>query len=107
MFDLRGKVALVTGASRGLGWAMAQSLAQAGAHVALNARNEGVLTQRVSELAADGLSGEACAFDVSDTALVQRRVAELAERHGRLDVVIANAGINHRQPIGSFELADF
>ncbi|HEY6510502.1 MAG TPA: glucose 1-dehydrogenase [Burkholderiaceae bacterium] len=107
MFDLGGKVALVTGASRGLGWAMAQSLAQAGAHVALNARDEAALATRVRELAAQGLSGEACAFDVTDTERVQRCVAELAQRHGRLDIVVANAGINHRQPIGSFELADF
>jgi gluconate 5-dehydrogenase len=107
MFDLSGKVALVTGASRGLGWAMAQSLATAGAHVALNARDEGALARRVAELAAQGLSGEACAFDVTDSNLVQRCVADLAQRHGRLDIVVANAGINHRQPIASFEMADF
>lgn len=107
MFDLRGKVALVTGASRGLGWAMAESLAKAGAHVALNARDAAALTARVAELAAQGLSGEACAFDVTDAELAQRRVAELAQRHGRLDILVANAGINHRQPITQFELADF
>ena len=107
MFDLHGKVALVTGASRGLGWAMAESLAKAGAHVALNARDEAALAKRVAELAAQGLSGEACAFDVTDTGLGQRCVAELAQRHGRLDIVVANAGINHRQPISTFELADF
>lgn len=107
MFDLSGKVALVTGASRGLGWAMAQSLAQAGAHVALNARDEAALQARVAELAAQGLSGEACAFDVTESALAQARVAELAQRRGRLDIVVANAGINHRQPITDFELADF
>jgi gluconate 5-dehydrogenase len=107
MFDLSGKVALVTGASRGLGWAMAQSLAQAGAHVALNARDEAALAQRVADLAGQGLSGEACAFDVTDSSLVQRCVADLAQRHGRLDIVVANAGINHRQPISTFELADF
>lgn len=107
MFDLSGKVALVTGASRGLGWAMAESLARAGAHVALNARDEGALVARVAELAALGLSGEACAFDVTDTDLAQRSVAELAQRHGRFDILVANAGINHRQPITQFELADF
>jgi gluconate 5-dehydrogenase len=107
MFDLGGKVALVTGASRGLGWAMAQSLAQAGAHVALNARDAGALQARVAELAALGLSGEACAFDVTDSVRAQHCVDDLAQRHGRLDIVVANAGINHRQPIASFELADF
>ena len=107
MFDLSGKVALVTGASRGLGWAMAESLAKAGAHVALNARDEAALAARVSELAAQGLSGEACAFDVTDSELAQRSVAELAQRHGRFDILVANAGINHRQPITEFGLADF
>ena len=55
MFDLSGKVALVSGASRGLGWAMAQSLATAGAHVILNARDGAALKERVKELAAKGL----------------------------------------------------
>ncbi len=107
MFDLSGKVALVTGASRGLGWAMAESLAKAGAHVALNARDGAALDARVAELAAQGLSGEACAFDVTDSARAQACVADLAQRHGRFDILVANAGINHRQPITSFELADF
>jgi gluconate 5-dehydrogenase len=107
MFDLSGKVALVTGASRGLGWAMAESLAKAGAHVALNARDANALKARVAELAAQGLRGEACAFDVTDTEAAQRCVADLAQRHGRLDILVANAGINHRQPITTFELADF
>ena len=107
MFDLNGKVALVTGASRGLGWAMAESLARAGAHVVLNARDEAALGKRVAELSAQGLQGEACAFDVTDTALAQRRVADLAQRHGRFDILVANAGINHRQPISTFEQADF
>jgi gluconate 5-dehydrogenase len=88
MFDLKGKVALVTGASRGLGWAMAQSLAQAGAHVMLNARDEAVLAGRVAELAGRGLSAEAVAFDVTDEA-------------------VANAGIQHRSPITEFATEDF
>jgi gluconate 5-dehydrogenase len=107
MFDLSGKVALVTGASRGLGWAMAESLAKAGAHVALNARDGAALASRVSELEAQGLSGEACAFDVTDSERAQRCVADLAHRHGRFDILVANAGINHRQPITEFDLADF
>ncbi len=107
MFDLGSKVALVTGASRGLGWAMAQSLAQAGAHVALNARDEPALAARVAELAAAGLSGEACAFDVTDSEGAEQCVAELARRHGRFDILVANAGINHRQPIVDFGRDDF
>ena len=107
MFDLTGKVALVTGASRGLGWAMAESLARAGAHVVLNARDSAALTARVAELHAKGLSGEALAFDVSDTTAAEYAVADIAGRRGRFDILVANAGINHRAPLGEFALADF
>jgi len=107
MFDLHHKVALVTGASRGLGWAMALSLAGAGAHVVLNARDPRALEERVKELHAQGLSGEAAAFDVTDTAAAEASIGSIVEHHGRLDILVANAGINHRAPIAEFELADF
>ena len=107
MFDLSGKVALVTGASRGLGWAMAESLARAGAHVVLNARDRAALEARVDALRAAGLSGEAAAFDVNDSAAAQACVKDVAARRGRFDILVANAGINHRKPITEFELDDF
>jgi len=107
MFDLQHKVALVTGASRGLGWAMAQSLAQAGAHVVLNARDRQAIDTRVAELHAQGLSGEAAAFDVTDTAAAEACIGSIMARHGRLDILVANAGINHRAPIAEFDMADF
>jgi gluconate 5-dehydrogenase len=107
MFDLKQKVALVTGASRGLGWAMAQSLAGAGAHVVLNARDGAALEARTSELRALGLSGEAAPFDVNDSAAVEACVSGIVAQHGRLDILVANAGINHRAPIADFERADF
>ncbi len=107
MFDLTRKIALVTGASRGLGWAMAQSLARCGAHVVLNARDPAALEERGAALRADGLSGEAAAFDVTDTAAVEACVTGIVARHGQLDILVANAGINHRAAIGDFALADF
>ncbi len=107
MFDLKQKVTLITGASRGLGWAMAQSLASAGAHVVLNARDGATIQARTAELRAQGLSGEAAPFDVNDATAAQACVAGIAARHGRLDILVANAGINHRAPIGAFERADF
>ncbi|RPI36160.1 MAG: SDR family NAD(P)-dependent oxidoreductase, partial [Hyphomicrobiaceae bacterium] len=107
MFDLSGKVALVTGASRGLGWAMAQSLATAGAHVILNARDPAALEGRAKELHARGLKGEAAAFDVTDHAAGAACVQGAVKRHGRFDILIANAGIQHRKPITEFEAADF
>jgi gluconate 5-dehydrogenase len=107
MFDLTGKIALVTGASRGLGWGMAQALAQAGARVVLNARDAHALNARVTELGAQGLEGEAATFDVTDRAAGERCIKDIAARHGRLDILVANAGINHRRPITEFEAADF
>ncbi|MFN0041485.1 MAG: glucose 1-dehydrogenase [Burkholderiales bacterium] len=107
MFDLSGKVALVTGASRGLGWAMAQSLAVAGAHVILNARDAGALKQRISELTDKGLKGEAAAFDVTDHVAGGACVQAAVKKHGRFDILVANAGIQHRKPITEFEAADF
>jgi gluconate 5-dehydrogenase len=86
---------------------MAESLARAGAHVVLNARDSAALTARVAELHAQGLSGEALAFDVSDTTAAEHAVADIAGRRGRFDILVANAGINHRAPIGEFALADF
>ena len=107
MFDLSHKVALVTGASRGLGWAMAESLARCGAHVVLNARDAAALDQRVTALRDQGLSGEAAAFDVTDSEAAERCVDDIVARHGRIDILVANAGINHRAPITEFGLSDF
>lgn len=107
MFDLNGKVALVTGASRGLGWAMAQSLAECGAHVLLNGRDAGALEKRVGELRSKGLKGEAAPFDVTDHETGANAIASAHKKHGRFDILVANAGIQHRAPITEFETADF
>jgi len=107
MFDLKGKVALVTGASRGLGWAMARSLAEVGATVVLNARDRDALEVKLAELEAAGLRGEIAAFDVADEAAAVAAVADIGRRHGRIDIAVLNAGIQHRKPITEFETADF
>ena len=107
MFSLAGKVALVTGASRGLGWAMAQSLAKAGATVLINGRDAATLAQRVEELNRAGLKGEAAAFDVTNERACADCIGGTLERHGRFDILVANAGIQHRKPITEFETADF
>ena len=107
MFSLAGKVALVTGASRGLGWAMAQSLAKSGATVVVNGRDAATLNPRVDELAKAGLKGEAAAFDVTDEKACAACIQGIAQRYGRFDILVANAGIQHRKPITEFEAADF
>jgi len=107
VFRLDGKVALVTGASRGLGWAMAQALAHNGARVVLNARDAATIQARVTEIEAAGGQAEAAVFDVTDTPACVAAVARTVERHGRLDILVANAGIQHRSPIADFPLEDF
>lgn len=101
-FDLTGRTALVTGGSRGLGFAMAQALASAGAHVVLNARNKGELDK-----AAAKLGGEALAFDVTDEAACVDAIAGIVERRGRLDILVSNAGSNIRGPLLDYKTADF
>ena len=107
MFSLAGKIALVTGASRGLGWAMARALARAGATVLINGRDEATLRPRVDELANAGLKGEVAAFDVTDEKASAACIQGAFQSHGRFDILVANAGIQHRRPITEFETADF
>ncbi|WP_027134188.1 glucose 1-dehydrogenase [Geminicoccus roseus] len=107
LFDLTGKVALVTGASRGLGFAMAEGLAEHGATVVLNGRDPASLEERATALRGRGLKAEAAAFDVSDAKAVAAGVAEVAGRHGRLDILVNNAGIQHRAPVAEWTDEDF
>jgi gluconate 5-dehydrogenase len=107
MFSLDGRVALVTGASRGLGFAMAQALAEAGAHVAINARDAAAVEAAAAKLRERGFSAEAAAFDVADGAASVKSVADLAAKHGRLDILVNNAGIQHRVPVIEWTDADF
>ncbi len=96
MFELSGKVALVTGASRGIGRAIAMRLGDQGATVIAAARGEGA-GGVVRELTASGRRAEAVELDVTDTAAVGKLPAEIAARHGRLDIVVSNAGIARDQ----------
>lgn len=98
MFSLQGKVALVTGSSRGLGWAIARALSSAGAHVVLNGRDRAALDARATELSGSTGGCTTLPFDVSDGEAVAAGVAEIGRRCGRLDVVVCNAGIVIRKP---------
>ncbi len=102
MFSLEGRVALVTGASRGLGFAMAKSLAENGAKVIVNARNGQELSAAAARIGA-----EAMAFDVTDAKAARAALEDIVKRHGRLDILVNNAGIQHRRPITDWEDEDF
>lgn len=92
-FSLAGKIALVTGASQGIGEAISKALGAAGAHVLCGARNQGKAGAVASAIAAAGGSAEAIPLDVSDAASVQAAFKAIVEKHGRLDVCVNNAGI--------------
>ncbi|RYE76127.1 MAG: 3-oxoacyl-ACP reductase FabG [Myxococcales bacterium] len=95
MFDLTGKVAIVTGASRGIGRAAAEALAAQGAHVVVNyTRGEAEAAAVVAGITERGGKAEALRFDVTQTAETEAAIADVAKRHGRLDVLVANAGIS-------------
>jgi len=102
LFSLDGRVALVTGASRGLGFAMARALAGNGATVIVNARDRGALLA-----AAETVGAEAMPFDVTDAAASRAALERIAERHGRLDILVNNAGIQHRRPLVEWADEDF
>jgi 3-oxoacyl-[acyl-carrier protein] reductase len=93
MFNLKDRVALVTGASQGIGRATALVLAQAGARVAAAARNAKKLAGVVAEIAAAGGEGLAVAMDVADADQVKSGFRQVIEKFGRLDILVNNAAI--------------
>ncbi len=93
--DLSTKVALVTGASRGIGAATARLLGSAGAHVIVNYKSSSALAQEVvGSIVSSGGSAEAMCFDVADEAEVGSHFADIIARHARLDFLVNNAGIS-------------
>src|SRR4029453_16543246 len=96
MFDLTGKVAVVTGASRGIGRAIATALAAQGATVVAAARGDHA-NPLAAELTAQGHRAEAVALDVTDAAAVERLPGLVVDRHGRIDIIVSNAGITRDQ----------
>ena len=96
MFELTGRIALVTGASRGIGRAIAHRLAGQGATVVAAARGDHA-ADAVADVVSKGGHAEAVSLDVTDAAAVERLPGEIVARHGRLDIVVSNAGIARDQ----------
>jgi gluconate 5-dehydrogenase len=107
LFSLDGRVALVTGASRGLGFAMAEALAEAGATVFLNSRHAGTLEAAARKLRDRGFKVETAVFDVTEQAVSRAAVETIFGQMGRLDIVIANAGVTHRAALAEWTADDW
>lgn len=98
LFDLSGRVALVTGASRGLGQQFADALARAGAEIAITSRNQRSLGDFAGEIRALGRECFAAELDVRDYQSIQRAVAAIEAHFGHIDILVNNAGCNIRKP---------
>ena len=104
LFDLTGRTALITGASKGIGYALAQALGKAGAHIVLNARDPGNLAAAQEALRGQGLQVECAAFDVTDPDAVQAGIAAVEADVGAIDILVNNAGMQHRGPFAEFPI---
>ena len=98
-FSLKGQVAVVTGASRGLGLEMARAIGESGARVYMTARGVERLEQSVAELKSEGLDAVALPFDLADMKACVDAVAQVVSAEGRLDILVNNAGINAWEPL--------
>jgi gluconate 5-dehydrogenase len=107
LFDLTGRVALVTGSSRGIGLALSRALASAGARIVLNGRDAGTLAATARTLAAEGTEAAIAPFDVTDEPGVTAAVAAIERDVGPIGVLVNNSGITVRRPLEDFDTADW
>lgn len=107
LFDLTGKIALITGSSRGLGYTLAGGLGRAGATVILNGVNPERLDSAVQTLRSSGVQAYGAAFDITQAQEIQAQVARIEAELGPIDILVNNAGIQIRRPLEEFDERDW
>ena len=106
-FSLEGKVALVTGAAYGIGFAIAEAFAEAGARIAFNCRSQEHLDKAMAAYDARGIKARGFICDVTDEGQVQAMVAQIASELGTIDILVNNAGIIRRIPMHEMSAEEF
>ncbi len=107
LFSLKGRLALVTGSTRGIGLAAAETLSRQGATVVINGRDPEAVHRTVAEGQLNGLDFRPMPFDVGDTTASAQAIDQIEQDFGPVDILFANAGIQHREALLEFELSDF
>lgn len=107
MFSLKGRVALVTGAAYGIGFAIARAFAKAGAKIAFNCRSQKHLDQALKDYTAEGIDAKGYIADVTDEEQVKKLVADIERDLGTIDILVNNAGIIKRIPMTEMSVAEF
>lgn len=107
LFSLAGRRALVTGASQGIGLALATGLGRAGASLVINGRDAAKLEAAGAGLRETGLDVQTMAFDVTDQAATQAAIQRIEEEQGPIDILVNNAGMQRRGPLETFAAADW
>ncbi|WP_279017695.1 gluconate 5-dehydrogenase [Megasphaera elsdenii] len=107
MFSLKGNVALVTGGSYGIGFAIAKALARAGAVIAFNCRSQEHLDQAMTDYEKEGIEAHGYICDVTDELHVQKLVSEIEKTWGTIDILVNNAGIIKRIPMCDMTTEEF
>ena len=107
LFSLEGKVALVTGAAYGIGFAIAEAYAKAGAKIAFNCRSQHHMDQALADYKAKGIEAKGYICDVTDEEQVKNMVADIEKELGVIDILVNNAGIIKRIPMTEMSVEDF
>ena len=106
-FQLNSKLALITGSSAGIGFALARALGEAGAHVVINGRNSQKVSVAVQTLKSEGLNVSASVFDVTDAQSVSTAVNDIETQLGAIDILVNNAGMQIRGPLHEYKDDDW